>query len=78
MYLYLYLYLYLMPHAAPFKKLFKKPNVSSLASKHASILGLYLDLNLSLFLPRLHPPGQSPVCHPHGRIVVPAVPDHYM
>jgi hypothetical protein len=58
--------------------LLQKPNASSLASKSVLVLYLYLNLNLSLFLPRFPPPGQSPVRYPHGRIVVPAVPDHYI
>jgi hypothetical protein len=64
--------------AKPFEKSFKKPNALSLASESVSDLVPNLNLNLSLFLVRWHPPGRSPVCHPHGRIAVPAVPDHYI
>jgi hypothetical protein len=74
--LYLYLYLYLSLNLNLF--LFQKPNASSLASKLGSNLRLNLNLNLNLFLPRLHPPGQSPVCTPYGEIVFPPAAGHYM
>jgi hypothetical protein len=76
LYLHLYLYLYLLSYAALFQKPFAKPSASSFASRPASVLGLYLNLNLNLVLSQ--PPWQSPVYHPHGRIVVPTVSDHYL
>ena len=60
------------------QKSFQKPFEASFASKFVSDLRLNLNLDLSLFLLRQPPPEQSPVCHPHGRIVVPAVPDHHI
>ncbi len=54
-----------------FQKPFKKPNAPPFASRSVLVLYLYLYLNLVLILVRLHPPGRSPVCHPHGRIAVP-------
>jgi hypothetical protein len=61
-----------------FQQSFKKPNASSLASKSIADLVPSLNLNLSLFLVRWHPPGRPPVRYPHGRIVVPAAPDYYI
>jgi hypothetical protein len=72
------LVLYPALNRAQVMKPFKKPNALSFASKSVSDLVLDLNLNLSLFLVRLHPPGQSPVCHPHGEIVFPSSPVYYM
>jgi len=78
LYLCLYLYLNLSPNLFLFQKPFEKPKALSFASKPDSLLGLNLNLNLNLFLLRLPPPRQSPVCHPHGIIVVPAMPNRYI
>jgi hypothetical protein len=48
-----------------------------LAKHFVSKLSSNFRLDLSLFLIRLPPPGQSPVCHPYGEIVSRANPDHY-
>jgi len=62
------LILYPALNRAQVMKPFEKPKASSLAPKSVSDLVLNLNLNLSLFLVRLHPPGQSPVCYPHGNL----------
>jgi hypothetical protein len=78
LYLYLFLYLYLEPLAALFQKPSQKPFEKPFASLSAALTFGFCLLPFDFVLPPVLPPGQSPVCHPHGRIAVPAASDHYI